>query len=110
MRRSRRCGASAAIAPGQMSIARGVPTIRVRSGTRAPWGRLRRSRGAGCGRSSAPGSHLPRLREVGVVVDLDPLDAADRGHAHPATSVGELLEAVLVVELRVALPGRLECL
>src|SRR3954447_10446133 len=125
---SLRCGASAATAPGQMSIARGVPTIRVRSGTRSPWGRRSRpAPGGGGGRSrpsrsrrrwrrrrrsrgnrSAPGGHLSRLLEVGVVVDLDPLDAADRGHADAAAAVGELLEAILVVELRVALPGRLE--
>ena len=38
-----------------------------------------------------------------VVVDLDPLDRADRGDADLPAAVGELLEAVLVVELRVAL-------
>ena len=33
-----------------------------------------------------------------VVVDLDPLDGADRGDADAPAAVGELLEAVLVVE------------
>ena len=74
-----------ATAPGPMSIASGVPTMRVSSGTRPP--------GPARGR---------------VVVDLDPLDDADRRDADAAAAVGELLEAVLVVELRVAPPGRLE--
>ena len=43
-----------------------------------------------------------------MVVDLDPLDGADRRDADAAAAVGVLLEAVLVVELRVAPPGRLE--
>src|SRR4051794_27287279 len=137
MRRSARCGAREAIAPGQMSIARGVPTIRVSSRTRPPPGGggggspvvpgagspavsgtgSPAVSGAGSpvvpalagGRSgSAPGRDLPRLLEVPVVVDLDPLDGADRRDADAPATVGVLLEAVLVVELRVASPYRLE--
>ncbi len=43
-----------------------------------------------------------------MVVDLDPLDRVDRRDADVPAAVGELLEAVLVVELRVAPPGGLE--
>ena len=58
--------------------------------------------------ASAAARDLPRAGEVGVVVDLDPVDAADRRDADAPAAVGELLEAVLVVEPRVALPGGLE--
>src|SRR3954451_21519250 len=98
MRRSARCGAREAIAPGQMSIARGVPTIRVSSGTRPPGGRGARPGGRA---GSAPRRDLPRLLEVPVVVDFDPRDGPDRRDANVPASVGVLLEAVLVVELRV---------
>src|SRR5262249_50273008 len=53
-------------------------------------------------------SELPRLAEVVVVVDLAPVDRADRGRADRAAAVHELLEAVLVIELGIALPGGLE--
>src|SRR3954469_1611277 len=102
MRRSASSGARASIAPGQMSIARGVPTMRVSSGTVPP----QRARD-GYARSASD-RDLTCPLQIGVVVDLDPLDVADRRGAHAAAAVGELLEAVLVVELRVALPGRLE--
>ena len=42
-----------------------------------------------------------------MVVDLRPVDGADRRDADRAAAVGVLLEAVLVVELRVALERRL---
>ena len=51
-------------------------------------------------------AHLPGSLEILVRVDLDPLDLADLGDADLEATVGELLVAVLVVELRVA-PGRL---
>src|SRR4051794_21372326 len=95
MRRSASSGASASIAPGQMSMASGVPTMRVSSGTPAP----------GC---SALDRHLAGSLQVGVVVDLDPLDVADRRRADSAAAVRELLEAVFVVVLGVAAPRRLE--
>src|SRR3954467_1522325 len=102
MRRSASRGARASIAPGQMSIARGVPTMRVSSGTMPP-------RGRPGGRSgSASNRALPGALQVRVVVDLHPLDLADRRSAHAAAAVGELLEAVLVVELGVAPPGGFE--
>ena len=43
-----------------------------------------------------------------LVVDLDPLEAAHGRDADAPAAVGVLLEAVLVVQRRVALPGRLE--
>src|SRR3954453_23668672 len=93
-----------------MSIARGVPTMRVRSGTVPPVGPARRrGREAHDGpvRSTAA-CDLPRPRQVGVVAHPAPLAGAAR-HMPPAPpAIDELLEAVLVVELRVALPGRLE--
>ena len=84
IRRSARSGASCATAPGPMSTDSGAPIMRVSSGKRSP------ARGRGR-----------------VVVDLDPLDLADRRDADVAAAVGVLLEAVLVVELRVALEGGL---
>ena len=86
IRRSASSGARPATAPGPMSMA--------------------------SGRADHPAQQrhaTSRARvEVGVVVDLDPLEAADRRDADPPAAVGVLLEAVLVVELRVAPPGRLE--
>ena len=70
-----------ATAPGPMSMVSGAPTIAAQQ--RHATSRARaRSR---------------------VVVDLDPLDRADRRDADAPAAVGVLLEAVLVVELRVAL-------
>ena len=43
-----------------------------------------------------------------MVVHLDPVHRADRRRPDGAAAIHELLEAVLVVELRVALPGGLE--
>ena len=57
---------------------------------------------------SAAARDLPRPGEVDVVVDLYPLDRTDRSDAHAPAAVGELLEAVLVVQRRIAPPGRLE--
>src|SRR3954465_3980947 len=142
MRRSASSGARASIAPGQMSIARGVPTMRVSSGTVPPGAgrrarasraavhlrlkarasrgvlhlrvkarktrKVQRSRPGGWLASSASNRDLARSLQVGVVVDLDPLDVTDRRRSHAAAAVGELLEAVLVVELGVAPPGGLE--
>ncbi len=83
------------------------------AGRRAAGRAARRSRGR-CRRTAAPrssasaaASDLPCAREVGVVVDLGPVDRADRRDADPAAAVGVLLVAVLVVELRVALERRL---
>src|ERR687884_481651 len=59
-----------------------------------------------CGLAAA--RDLARPREIRVVVDLDPLDTADRRDADAPPAVDQLLEAVLVVERRVAAPGRLE--
>ena len=43
-----------------------------------------------------------------MVVDLDPLDVADGGHVDREAAVDELLVAVLVVEVGVALEGGLQ--
>src|SRR5215471_2304229 len=56
----------------------------------------------------AAGSDLPGPAEVGVVVDLDPVDNPDRRHTDLPAPVGELLVAVLVVQAGIAPPGGLQ--
>src|SRR5438094_528524 len=51
---------------------------------------------------------LPRPGEVGVIVDLDPRHVTDRRDLHAAAPRGVLLVSVLVVEVGVTAPGRLE--
>ena len=95
--------------------------------TTATWppAEIRRSASSGASWATAPGPMSTRQRRPDhpgqqrqatsrararsrVVVDLGPLDRADRRDADVAAAVGVLLEAVLVVELRVALERRLQ--
>src|SRR5207344_1236034 len=127
--RSASSAARSAIAPRRTSTASGTGSNRARSGmsllprrTRLP-GRPAADSGGWPGQARpvcralpcapparlAAGSDLPGPAQIGVVVDLHPVDRRpDRRRGDLPATVGQLLIAVLVVQAGVAPPGDLQ--
>src|ERR1700683_2780113 len=89
------------MAPAETSITSGAASMRASSGISLLRPRRLAARLAAAGDCPGP-------LQIGVVVDLDPVNRPDGRGEHRAAPPGELGEAVLVVQARVTPPGGLE--